>query len=101
MFKHYPVGVDWARGSDSHGSCEHAKWLLCTLPNILRDKNTKEYDPETGRLKWLNKFAEYHNDHLKKELRRILEQHPHTNIIYADYYNAAMCFYRSPSQYGN
>ncbi|XP_057471757.1 GDSL esterase/lipase At1g28580-like [Actinidia eriantha] len=63
--------------------------------------STKEdYDPETGCLIWLNEFAEYHNEMLRIELSRIQEVHPHVTIIYADYYNAAMCFYRSPSNYG-
>ncbi|XP_059436721.1 GDSL esterase/lipase At1g28580-like [Corylus avellana] len=60
----------------------------------------EEYDPETGCLTWLNKFAEYHNEELQKELTRIQALYPHTNIIYANYYNAAMRFYRSPTQYG-
>ena len=63
--------------------------------------NKEEYDPATGCLKWLNKFSEYHNDQLQKELSRIQALHPHVNIIYADYYNAAMRFYRYPSQFGN
>jgi len=53
----------------------------------------EEYEPSTGCLKWLNKFAEYHNEELQKELSRIQALHPHTNIIYADYYNAAMRFF--------
>jgi phospholipase/lecithinase/hemolysin len=61
----------------------------------------EEYDPETGCLTWLNKFAEYHNEELQKELTRIQALYPHTTIIYADYYNAAMRFYRSPTKYGN
>uniref|UniRef100_A0A2N9GG48 Uncharacterized protein n=1 Tax=Fagus sylvatica TaxID=28930 RepID=A0A2N9GG48_FAGSY len=60
----------------------------------------EEYDPATGCLKWLNKFSEYHNDQLQKELSRIQALHPHVNIIYADYYNVAMRFYRYPSQFG-
>ncbi|KAG6641354.1 hypothetical protein CIPAW_09G067600 [Carya illinoinensis] len=60
----------------------------------------EEYDPATGCLNWLNKFAEYHNDQLQKELSRIQAQHPQTNIIYADYYNAATRLYSSPSQFG-
>nr|POE94830.1 gdsl esterase/lipase [Quercus suber] len=62
--------------------------------------DTDQYDPETGCLNWLNKFSEYHNDQLQKELSRIQALHPHTNIIYADFYNSSMRFYRNPSQYG-
>nr|POE59716.1 cytochrome p450 [Quercus suber] len=63
-------------------------------------EDTDQYDPETGCLNWLNKFSEYHNDQLQKELSRIQALHPHTNIIYADIYNSSMRFYRNPSQYG-
>ncbi|KAL4627084.1 hypothetical protein ACB092_05G141900 [Castanea dentata] len=62
--------------------------------------DTDQYDPETGCLNWLNKFSEYHNDQLQKELSRIQALHPHTKIIYADFYNSSMRFYRNPSQYG-
>ncbi|XP_057463519.1 GDSL esterase/lipase At1g28570-like isoform X2 [Actinidia eriantha] len=62
--------------------------------------NKEDYDPETGCLIWLNEFSEYHNEMLRIELSRIQQQHPHLTIIYADYYNAAMLFYRSPSSYG-
>ncbi|KAL4627086.1 hypothetical protein ACB092_05G142000 [Castanea dentata] len=61
--------------------------------------DTDQYDPETGCLNWLNKFSEYHNDQLQKELSRIQALHPHTNIIYADVYNSSMRFYRNPSQF--
>lgn len=60
----------------------------------------EDYDCETGCLIWLNEFAEYHNEMLRIELNRIQERHPHTTIIYADYYNAAIRFYHSPSEYG-
>ncbi|XP_058200194.1 GDSL esterase/lipase At1g28570-like isoform X2 [Rhododendron vialii] len=60
----------------------------------------EDYDCETGCLIWLNEFAEYHNEMLQIELNRIQERHPHTTIIYADYYNAAMRVYHSPSEYG-
>ena len=59
-----------------------------------------EYDPLTGCITWLNQFTEYHNELLQKELDRIRELHPHVNIVYADYYNAAMRFYHSPKQFG-
>ncbi|KAD3068801.1 hypothetical protein E3N88_36681 [Mikania micrantha] len=59
-----------------------------------------EYDKETGCLIELNKFAEWHNELLQKALNQIRDIHPHVNIIYADYYNAAMQFFRSPQKYG-
>ncbi|KAM2010458.1 hypothetical protein EV2_005059 [Malus domestica] len=59
-----------------------------------------EYDPSTGCLNWLNKFSEYHNELLQRELSRIRSLHPHVNIIYADYYNAMLQLYQSPDQFG-
>ncbi|XVF70633.1 hypothetical protein PTKIN_Ptkin11bG0178700 [Pterospermum kingtungense] len=59
-----------------------------------------DYDPLTGCITWLNQFSEYHNEMLQKELDQIRKLHPHVNIIYADYYNIAMRFYLSPSQFG-
>jgi phospholipase/lecithinase/hemolysin len=59
-----------------------------------------DYDPVTGCLTWLNRFAQKHNFRLQIELNRIQQLHPHTKIVYADFYNAAMPFYRSPSEYG-
>ncbi|KAF8411027.1 hypothetical protein HHK36_003566 [Tetracentron sinense] len=67
---------------------------------VLESPNKEDYDPQTGCLKWLNKFAEYHNSKLQIELDRIRELHPHVTIIYADYYNAAMPLYRSPDLFG-
>lgn len=64
-------------------------------------EDTEEYDPETGCLTKYNKLAEYHNEQLQKELQSIQALNPQTNIIYADYYNASMGFFRSPAQYGN
>nr|GMC81624.1 GDSL esterase/lipase At1g28590-like [Ipomoea batatas] len=62
--------------------------------------NASEYDPKTGCLNWLNDFSAYHNRLLQNELDRLREQYPDTTIIYADYYNAAMRLYNSPSKYG-
>ncbi|KAH6792990.1 GDSL-like Lipase/Acylhydrolase superfamily protein [Perilla frutescens var. hirtella] len=62
--------------------------------------NEKDYDPQTGCLNWLNRFSQYHNTLLQQELHRIRNQNPKINIIYADYYNAAMNFYRFPQKYG-
>ncbi|KAH7858330.1 hypothetical protein Vadar_022566 [Vaccinium darrowii] len=73
------------------------------IPYLLTDYMSsikEDYDRETGCLIWLNEFAVYHNEMLRIELNRIQELHPHTTIIYADYYNAAMRFYRSPFEYG-
>lgn len=60
----------------------------------------EEYDPTTGCLNRLNQFAEYHNQLLQMKLNQIRELHPSLNIVYADYYNAAMQIYRSPFKFG-
>lgn len=62
--------------------------------------NQTYYDPRTGCLNWLNRFTRHHNKQLQTELERIRQHNPNINIIYADYYNAAMQFYRSPQKYG-
>lgn len=60
----------------------------------------EEYD-QAGCLKWLNKYFEYHNELLQIEINRLQGLYPHTNIIYADYFNAALRFYHSPEQFGS
>lgn len=60
----------------------------------------EDYDPPTGCLIRLNEFAIYHNELLKSELNKIREINPNVNIVYADYYNAAMQIFRSPDKYG-
>nr|GEZ76593.1 GDSL esterase/lipase At1g28580-like [Tanacetum cinerariifolium] len=62
--------------------------------------NKVQYDNSTGCIIRLNKFAEYHNTILQTELNHIRELHPEVNIIYADYYNAAMQCFRTPDKYG-
>ncbi|KAA8515153.1 hypothetical protein F0562_018332 [Nyssa sinensis] len=66
----------------------------------FKSSNKEDYDPRSGCLIWLNKFAEYHNDQLQTKLNRIRKLHPRATIIYADYYNAAMRFYHSPRKFG-
>lgn len=67
---------------------------------IFYDSDNVQYDNSTGCIIQLNKFAEYHNELLQRELTQIRELHPQVNIIYADYYNAAMQFFLSPNKYG-
>ncbi|KAJ0960930.1 hypothetical protein J5N97_001186 [Dioscorea zingiberensis] len=62
--------------------------------------NAKDYDEETGCIKWLNDFSEYYNQLLIKELDHLRKMHPHTTIIYADYYQALITIYQSPEKYG-
>jgi phospholipase/lecithinase/hemolysin len=67
---------------------------------MFATKDEEEYD-QAGCLKWLNKFFEYHNELLQTELHKLRVLYPFTNIIYADYFNAALQFYKSPEQYGS
>ncbi|KAI3498702.1 hypothetical protein L1887_34481 [Cichorium endivia] len=67
---------------------------------IFYGSSEVQYDNSTGCIITLNKLAEYHNEFLQKKLHQIRELHPDVNIIYADYYNAAMQFFRSPNKYG-
>lgn len=62
--------------------------------------DTVKYDNTTGCIVDLNKLSEYHNRLLQQTLNKIRGVHPSVNIIYGDYYNAAMQFYRSPQKYG-
>ncbi|XP_027931044.1 GDSL esterase/lipase At1g28590-like [Vigna unguiculata] len=66
---------------------------------IYETLDEKQYD-QSGCLKWLNEFAEYYNYELQSELDKLRTLHPHTNIIYADYYNAALPLYRDPTKFG-
>lgn len=67
---------------------------------IYGSLDKKQYD-QSGCLKWLNEFAEYYNHELQSELDKLRILHPHANIIYADYYNAALPLYRDPKKFGN
>ncbi|RDX75056.1 GDSL esterase/lipase, partial [Mucuna pruriens] len=66
---------------------------------IYETINKNQYD-RYGCLKWLNKFSEYYNQELQSELHRLRGLHPHANIIYADYYNAALPLYHDPTKFG-
>ncbi|XP_071709099.1 GDSL esterase/lipase At1g28570-like [Rutidosis leptorrhynchoides] len=64
------------------------------------DSKNEECDNKTGCIIRLNKFAQYHNMMLINRLNHLQKLHPKVNIIYADYYNAAMQFYTYPETYG-
>ncbi|MCL7035555.1 hypothetical protein MKW94_025178 [Papaver nudicaule] len=66
---------------------------------LFKSPNKEDYDG-SGCLKWLNEFSVYHNKFLQKELDVLREEYPSVKIIYADYYNAAMKFYKSPKTLG-
>nr|XP_043623678.1 GDSL esterase/lipase At1g28590-like [Erigeron canadensis] len=72
------------------------------LPSYLTvcGSEKEEYDPTTGCLSRLNEFAAYHNELLQIKLNQIREVHPNVDIIYADYYNAALQIYRFPDKFG-
>nr|CAD1824008.1 unnamed protein product [Ananas comosus var. bracteatus] len=74
----------------------------CVPTYLIEFQSPKEedYDPQTGCLKQLNEFAEYHNRQLLNELDKLQRLHPHATIIYADYYGPSMNVYRSPEQFG-
>ncbi|KAI3857361.1 hypothetical protein MKW92_000655 [Papaver armeniacum] len=65
----------------------------------FRSPEIADYD-EIGCIKWLNEFSMYHNKLLQKELDILREMHPHTNIIYVDYYSVVMKIYQSPKPFG-
>ncbi|KAL1537804.1 acetylajmaline esterase [Salvia divinorum] len=57
--------------------------------------NQTFHDPETGCLNRINEIFRHHD-----ELDRVRQQNPNINIVFADYYNAAMQLYHSPRKYG-
>ncbi|XP_058092683.1 GDSL esterase/lipase At5g45910-like [Magnolia sinica] len=61
--------------------------------------NKADYD-QYGCIKTLNRFSEYHNTLLQHSLEKLRQKYPRTKIIYADYYGAAMRFFRFPLQFG-
>ncbi|KAF0920054.1 hypothetical protein E2562_032746 [Oryza meyeriana var. granulata] len=73
------------------------------VPNylmIFNSDNKEDYEPETGCLRWMNEFSQYHNRLLINELENLRKFHPDVAIIYADYYGAAMEIFLSPEQFG-
>ncbi|KAL5222478.1 hypothetical protein ABZP36_027191 [Zizania latifolia] len=73
------------------------------VPNYLMifksDKN-EDYEPDTGCLRWMNEFSQYHNELLIDELKKLRKLHPDVAIIYADYYGAAKEIFISPEKFG-
>nr|CAD1834180.1 unnamed protein product [Ananas comosus var. bracteatus] len=67
---------------------------------VFQSQNKEVYDQQTGCIKWLNEFSEYHNKLLVEELYRLRKLHPHATIIYADYYGASMNIFRFPHKFG-
>ncbi|KAG0538697.1 hypothetical protein BDA96_03G258900 [Sorghum bicolor] len=71
------------------------KYLL-----IFKSDDKEDYEPETGCLRWMNEFSEYHNKLLLEELEKLRKLNPGVTIIYADYYGAAMEIFHSPERFG-
>lgn len=69
------------------------------LTTYMSDK-MEDYEPETGCIRWMNEFSQYHNKLLVDELENLRKLHPGVVIIYADYYGAAMEIFSSPEQFG-
>ncbi|XP_051203249.1 GDSL esterase/lipase At1g28600-like [Lolium perenne] len=74
----------------------------CLPVYLMAYKSDKkeEYEPETGCIRWLNEFSQYHNKILMDELEKLRKLHPNVSIIYADYYAAAMKIFVSPKHFG-
>ncbi|KAE9591678.1 putative sinapine esterase [Lupinus albus] len=66
---------------------------------LYETKDEEKYD-QAGCLIWFNEFFENYNEMLQTEINRLRELYPHTNIIYADYFNSVLQLYRSPQQFG-
>ncbi|CAN0853294.1 Sinapine esterase [Linum grandiflorum] len=76
---------------------------LGCLPGYLTKfwtPNKEDYDPLSGCLIRYNNFAKHHNDLLQNEIVRLRELHPHTNIMYVDYYASATRLHRHPEKFG-
>ena len=67
---------------------------------IFKSDKEEDYQPQTGCLRWMNEFSQYHNKLLVEELKKLRKLHPGVTIIYADYFGAAMEIFLSPEQYG-
>uniref|UniRef100_A0ACD5VJN4 Uncharacterized protein n=1 Tax=Avena sativa TaxID=4498 RepID=A0ACD5VJN4_AVESA len=72
----------------------------CVPTYLMRYKSDKkkDYEPETGCLRWMNQFSEDHNKLLVDELEELRQLHPGVTIIYADYYGAAMEIFLTPKK---
>ncbi|KAK1284884.1 GDSL esterase/lipase [Acorus calamus] len=62
--------------------------------------NVRDYESETGCLKWHNQLSKYHDQLLKKEIHHARKMHPHATIAFANYYSILKPVFRSPNEYG-
>jgi phospholipase/lecithinase/hemolysin len=65
----------------------------------FQSSNTSDYDA-TGCIAWFNDFSRQHNQALVQEVARLRSQNPGVRLIYADYYGAALEFFKNPKNYG-
>ncbi|CAL4955784.1 unnamed protein product [Urochloa decumbens] len=68
--------------------------------SIFPSQKEDYYDEQTGCIKWLNEFAEYHNRMLQEELEKLRNVYPDVTIIYADYYGASLNIFQAPLKFG-
>ncbi|XP_022946879.1 acetylajmalan esterase-like [Cucurbita moschata] len=66
---------------------------------IFQTNDTTAYD-EFRCLKDLNALAIYHNHQIKRVIRELRKENPHTIILYGDYYNAFRWILRRASNLG-
>ncbi|XP_040948749.1 GDSL esterase/lipase At1g28570-like [Gossypium hirsutum] len=71
-----------------------------TYLTLFQGSDKDHYDPLTGCLTWLNQFSQHHSQLLRKELEKIRNLHPDTNIVYADYYSTTLRIFDSPNKIG-
>uniref|UniRef100_A0A0D9V3K4 GDSL esterase/lipase n=1 Tax=Leersia perrieri TaxID=77586 RepID=A0A0D9V3K4_9ORYZ len=72
------------------------------VPAYLRSfqsGNPADYD-DLHCLRWFNAFSAAHNQALLNELNRLKAQHPGVKLIYANYFGAALQFFRDPHRFG-
>lgn len=67
---------------------------------MFHSENSEDFNEETGCMKWLNEFSEYHEKLLKEELNKLQQLYPEATIIHANYNGASLDIFRSAEQYG-
>ncbi|XP_074280782.1 GDSL esterase/lipase At5g03980-like isoform X2 [Silene latifolia] len=66
---------------------------------IFKSNDATMYDDHKC-LKYLNKFAKYHNNQLQKAIRGLEKDYPNATIVYADYYTAFTEALQHPPYHG-
>lgn len=67
--------------------------------NMFKTNDARMYD-ELHCLKYLNDFAEFHNNKLQEVIRVLQKDHPHVTIVYADYFLALKDLLRHATSLG-